>query len=770
MNYVRILLQVLLVAWVFSSCSPVRDLGEGQYLLNKNIIKNNKPELNKGIESIFKQKPNRKILGLFRFHLGVYSLANRGRDTRFKRWVKKTIGEAPIVLDSVLTAKSRTQALQYVQNNGYFNATVSDSTDYRKRKKANVIYTVNTGQGYTIKNITYLITDKVVESMVIQDTANSLLKTGNNYNTSNFQAERERVTKFLRNMGYYEFNQLYISFDVDTALKSHQANVKFIIAGTNVPGAGGDSVQSGSHKLYRINNIYIQTDYDPLAKVIKIPTDTVKYKDYYFLSSFKRLQYKPEALLTRVFIEKGDFYKINNGDYTYRGLSALSLFKFINVQYKPIENDTLFGYWLDSHILLTPSAKQDYKLELEGTHNGGNFGIGGSVTYRNRNSFRAAESIEVKFSAKVESIPDFVDTTADASSALSLNTYEIGPLITIRIPRFLWPLQKFNHIRSSNPVTQFSGSYINQKRPEYNRHQFVLSSGFEFKETKYKKHFVYPAEVNFSNFDLTPAFMRKLFEIDDPQLILYYRNYLITNGRYTFLYNTQELNSFRNFIYFRFSFEIAGNSLRLIDKFTKTNYNTEDKYEALGILYSQYIRPDFDLRFYQLFSSHSSMVYRLYAGMGYAYLNSTFIPYEKTFFAGGANDLRAFRPRTVGPGSFQTENFIEQLGDIKINANLEYRFDVFKILKGAVFLDAGNVWIGKATNTFEGGQFEFSTFLDELALGSGLGVRFDFTFFIFRVDAGVPLKDPGRDERDRWVVPDLKPSSILYNFAIGYPF
>ncbi len=416
MNYVRILLQVLLIAWVFSSCSPVRDLEEGQYLLNKNIIKNDKPELNKGIESILKQKPNRKILGLFRFHLGVYSLANRGRDSKFNRWVKKTIGEAPVILDSVLTAKSHTQVLQYVQNNGYFNATVSDSTDYRKRKKANVIYTVNTYEGYTIKNITYIITDKIVEGMVMQDTAKSLLKTGNNYNTSNFQAERERVTKFLRNMGYYEFNQLYISFDVDTALNSHQANVKFIIAGTNVPGAAGDSIQSGSHKLYRINNIYIQTDYDPLAKELKVPTDTVKYKDYYFLSSYKKLQYKPEALLTRIFIEKGDFYKINNGDYTYRGLSALSLFKFINVQYKPVESDSLFGYWLDSHILLTPSAKQDYKVELEGTHNGGNFGIGGSVSYRNRNSFKAAESIEVKFRAKIESIPDFVDTTADAQT------------------------------------------------------------------------------------------------------------------------------------------------------------------------------------------------------------------------------------------------------------------------------------------------------------------------------------------------------------------
>ncbi|MBK7387966.1 MAG: BamA/TamA family outer membrane protein [Bacteroidetes bacterium] len=350
-----------------------------------------------------------------------------------------------------------------------------------------------------------------------------------------------------------------------------------------------------------------------------------------------------------------------------------------------------------------------------------------------------------------------------------MNTYEIGPELNIRIPRLLWPLARFNHSRSSNPVTNFTSSFNYQKRPEYTRNNLVFSSGFEFKESKYKKHFVYPAEINYSSFNLSQAFVNKLVALNDLQLILYYRNYLITNGRYTFIYNSQEQNLYRDFVYFRFSFEIAGNSLRLIDKL-RTNYDENKTYQVLGINYSQYIRPDFDFSYYQIFSSHTALVYRLAAGIGMAYLNSDFIPYEKTFFAGGANDLRAFRARTIGPGSYAANNFIEQLGDIKINANVEYRFDIFRILEGAIFADAGNIWLRDNFRELPGSRFQPGTFLSELALGTGIGMRLDFTFFIFRIDAGIPLKDPGRAANDRWVINYLKLSSINYNFGIGYPF
>ncbi|MBL7916648.1 MAG: BamA/TamA family outer membrane protein [Bacteroidia bacterium] len=758
---------IILSAWLISSCSPVRDLGENKYMLHKNTIRSNKPELNESVTSILKQKPNRKILGVFRFHLGVYNLANRGKQTKFKSWVKRTIGEEPVVLDSVLTAKSRVQVKQFLQNNGYFNAVVTDTTVYLRRKRAHVTYQITTGNAYTLRNINYKIDDPAIRIILLNDSASSLLKAGNNYSTTDFQNERDRITTLLRNRGYYDFSQAYISFSVDTSLKSQQTDVYFVIKNPSQV-AFGDTIPL--HKVYRINNVFIQTDYDPLAKNLKIPTDTVVYKNYHFTSSFKKMRFKPEALLSRIFIEKGDLYKVNNADYTYKGLANLGLFRFVNIRYEPAEEDSTNYHLLNSFISLSPSAKQDYKVELEGTHNGGNFGIGGNLTYRNKNSFRSAELIELKIRAKIESIPDFVDSTnADQARPLSLNTYEIGPELNIRIPRLLWPLAKFNHSRSSNPVTNFTSYFNYQKRPEYTRNNLVFSSGFEFKESKYKKHFVYPAEINYSSFNLSQAFVNKLEALNDIQLILYYRNYLISNGRYTFIYNSQEQNLYRDFVYFRFSFEIAGNSLRLIDKL-RTNYNDNKTYQVLGINYSQYIRPDFDFSYYQIFSSHTALVYRLAAGIGVAYLNSDFIPYEKTFFAGGANDLRAFRARTIGPGSYAANNFIEQLGDIKINANIEYRFDIFRILEGAIFADAGNIWLRDNFRELPGSRFQPGTFLSELALGTGVGMRLDFTFFIFRVDAGIPLKDPGRDADDRWVINYLKLNSINYNFGIGYPF
>jgi len=755
---------------VFSACSPVKHLGPDAYLLNKNIVRSDKSELNEGIKSILKQKPNRKILGLFRFHLGVYTIANKGRQTGFKKWVKRTIGEEPVVIDSALTKRSHAQVLLFTQNEGYFNAVVTDTTIYKKRKKANVIYSIVTGEPYSIRKISYIISDPSVERLVMLDTVSSLLKPGKRFRAPEFQAERERVTNHLRNMGYYEFNQLYISFDIDSALKSNQVDVKFIIAGTNNEDDNDDSTMTGYHKMYKINDVFVQTDYDPLSKIEKIPTDTVEYKGYYFLSSRKKREYNPESLLMRIFIEKGDIYQLKNSDATYSGLSSLSLFKFINIKHEPVKLDTVPGYFLNTFITLTPAPKQSYKVELEGTNNGGNFGIGGNFTYTNKNSFKGSESVQLKLLAKLESIPDFTDSTADQSTAFSLNTREFGPEVTLRIPRFLWPLRKFNHTRSTNPVTLFTISYNFQKRPEYTRNLLVLSSGFEFRETRYKTHYIYPAEINLSNYSLTQAFIDKLDDLDNQQLTLYYQSYLITNGRYVFIYNSQQQNIFRNFIFFRFSFEIAGNSMRLIDYFTKPDYNVDSSYQTLGINYSQYVRPDFDFRYYQVFSQHSSLVYRLMSGIGIAYLNSEFIPYEKTFFAGGANDLRAFQPRTVGPGSYKSKNYLEQLGDIKINANVEYRVDIFKILEGAIFLDAGNIWLRNNNQNLPGAKFQVQNFISELAVGTGIGLRADFKFFIFRFDAGIPVRNPTRSVNDRWVLNEISLKSINPNFGIGYPF
>jgi hypothetical protein len=746
----------------------VKHLAPGTYLLSKNSVKTDKKELRDGINGILKQKPNRKILGIFKFHLGVYTLANHGKPTKFKEWVKNTIGEEPVTLDTLLTARSSVQVKQFMQNEGFFNATVTDTTVY-KRKKARVTYSVNAGPPYLIRNMKYTLPDTLIRLIVLYDSAACLVKTGNRFRTADFQAERERITRLLKNYGMYEFNQLFVAFDIDSSLKSEVVDVNYIISGPGGIVESADSAKTENHKIFRVKNIFVNTDYDPLKPTSKILADTTVYNGIYFISRGPRLLYKPESLLNRIYIESDTIYRINWVDRTYSGLAALGLFKFINVKFEAAPNDTVRGPWLNCNINLSPLPKQSYKLELEGTHNGGNFGIGGNITYTNKNIFRGGESFDIKFLGKVEAIPDFTDTIGE-QRGIDLNTFELGPVFTLRIPRFLWPLKKYNRIRTSSPVSLFTAGYNWQQRSEYTRDLFLLSSGIEFRERRYIKHFIYPAEVSYTNYQTTTAFSDKLTELDDPQLNTYYESNFITNGRYIFIYNNQEPNLVRNFTFFRFGFEIAGNSLRLFNKLTNPEYNTDSTYKLLSVSYAQYIRPEIDLRFYQLFSENTSMIYRFATGIGFSYLNSDFLPYEKTFFAGGANDLRAFLPRTVGPGSYETTNYVEQLGDIKINLNFEYRFDIFKVLEGALFLDVGNIWLRNADSSRVDAEFHWDSFYKELAVGAGAGLRFDFQFFIFRVDAGFPFRYPSGDMEDRWNFTNLKLNEFNINLGIGYPF
>jgi surface antigen Omp85-like protein len=750
--------------WGLTSCNPVKKLGDNAYLLNKNVVKVDKGELKENLTPIIKQKPNRKLLGVVRFHLAVYTIFNRGKSNKVKEWFKRTIGEEPVLVDSILTERTTEQLNLYLNNKGFFNAVVYDTTIYKlKRKKARVIYTAVTGPQYMIRNIKYNITDPRIKSIVIQDTINSKIKENSSFEVVNFQKERDRLVFSLENRGYYNFNQQLISFNIDSTLGTHQVDVELIITGPDGP----DSTKI--HRIYKVDHIFIRTDYDPLSLDDVAPADTIDTGEYHFLFSEIKPRFKPAALEPRLYIEEKQTYAINKVNKTYRGLTNFGMFRLVNIVFEPTEKDSAGFKWLNSYVSLAPIPKQDYKLELEGTHNGGNFGIGTNFSYRNKNAFRGIELFEIKLKAVMETLPNFVDSLDSDVKPFDFNTFEIGPEFSLRVPRMLWPLNK-NKSKLANPVSLFSALYNYQLRPEFKKNLAILSTGLEYSETKFKKHFIYPAEFNFAKVNLNPSFVDKLIETGDPLLLLYYRDYLITNGRYSFIYNNQNLKTRTDFFYLRANLEIAGNSLRLINLLTKSNYSKDSVYQVLNTDYSQYIRPDVEMRYYKYLNNNSQLVYRLAGGLGYAYLNSDFLPYEKVFYAGGANELRAFRPRKVGPGSYKDTLNFEQFGDIKISANIEYRFDIVKKFKGAFFLDAGNVWLRQDLATRPGGTFEIGNIANEMAIGTGIGFRFDFTFFIFRVDGGVPVRDPSLPKAERWVLDDTKFSSVIYNFGIGYPF
>ena len=403
----RIFFSGLILSGLYS-CSPYKQLDKDEYLLNRNIVKVDKPELKEGIKAIIKQKANRKILGLFRFHLGVYTMGNRGKPTKFKNWLKHTVGEEPVILDTLYTNKSTSQIKLFMANNGYFNAEVKDSTIYRK-KKAFVKYKIAGNEPYRIKDIVRESADNNLDSLVLKDTLNSLIQRGNIFRVDDLQKDRERITDRLRNRGYYFFNQQYISYRIDTAFNNYSLVVyQDVSKNETLDPDTKEVLKSENHKQYYIRNIYVGTDYDPMQKdTLTFAYDTVEYKTYYFLNkaNYKR-SIKPYVIANHTYLRPGSLYRQAASDRTYRSLNLLGVYKFISINFFPVEN-TVDTNFLDGYINLAPYIKQDYKVEMEGTNNGGNLGVAGDVSYRNKNVFRGGELFELKLRGALESQKNF---------------------------------------------------------------------------------------------------------------------------------------------------------------------------------------------------------------------------------------------------------------------------------------------------------------------------------------------------------------------------
>lgn len=771
MSFKPALFLLLLAAAFCFSCNPVRKLGKDAVLLNKNSIKCDRKEITSGLYPILKQKPNRKLLNIFRFHLGVYTVFDRLKPSKFNKWVKNAIGEEPVLFDSLLTDVSAKQIRQYMENSGYFNAAVTDTVYFPKKWKANVTYRVYSGVPYRIRDVYYVIEDSLIKQIVLSDTQQCFLKRNRIYNLNDFQQERERITSQLRNCGYYFFNQLYVTFKIDSALKSNQVDVYTFISN---PPATADSINAdaGRHRQYHVNNIFVRSDFDPSAPAsFYNVADTLEFRNRFFITRTPKKNFRPAALSNHIFSRRDSMYMLSNHESAYRSLADMNNFRFVNITFqKDTARKDSARNFINAFFNLTPMKKQAYRVEVEGTHNGGNLGTALNFVYTNRNTFRGAEITEFRIKTAFEDQKQF---TGSDNKILWFNTFDIGPELTYRLPRIfqVWPFSRIvPRYRIATPYTSFTVSYNLQQRPEFFKRIAGFSAGLTIRRKRTVSHQIIPAEINFVNVNPAPDFKLKLEEIGDPALTASYGNYLITDGRYSLIINTQQGTALRNFIFFRFNFEAAGNTIRLIDRLTGRVKKKDDVSRVLQNEYAQYIKPDLEFRFYHLLNENNSIVYRLYAGMGIPYLNSKALPFEKSFFAGGANDLRAFNARSVGPGSFDKEEKIQQSGEIKFNANLEYRFDLIRVLEGAFFIDAGNVWLFEEDPNRPGSKFEVNDFLSEVAAGGGFGFRFNFNYFIFRIDLGYKFRDPRLPEEQRWVYRKIQLRDGIGNFAIGYPF
>lgn len=766
---------------LLSGCNPARHIPEGQFLLNRNQITIEEAEIKRDqLQPYIRQKPNRRILGFYRFHLHVYQLANRGRENSIKRWMKNTIGESPVLFDQALMHSSQQQFELFMQSKGYFNASIESEVNMN-RQRANVSYKVTGNTPYSIRNLQYQITDPHLASYVYSDTSNALIAAGQRYDADRLQQERERISRNLRNLGFFSFSRDFILFQVDSTLGTHQVDIDLLINNPETSRAGGsDSLSTGRHRRYVIDQVFIYPDFSPF-RTGSTPFDTTRFFTdrqeegpvYHFLHN-EPMSLRPRAMVQNILIEPGQYFRSRNVELTYNYLSGLRNFRFINLQFsennqpsKGTISDTL-GF-LDARIQLARSPSNAFTIEAEGLNSSGNLGVAGNFLFTNRNFFGGAERLNIRLKGALEAAGE--SARSEVINRLPFNTLELGAEASIDFPKLLLPIPMERLSKNARPQSTILTGINYRQRPDYTRYILNVSYGFEWSENPRKRHYLYPLEIS-SIKVFNDSILRSRIPEGNPLILSRYRDHLTGGLKYAYVYNTQQIGRDIDFMYFRGNFESAGNIMQLASRGMNTSTDENGSYTLFNIPFAQYLKGDIDLRFYKFFERNNNLAIRFMAGAGIPYGNSTVMPFVKSYYAGGANSIRAWRIYALGPGAYSDSLAIrfDRYGDIKLEANIEHRFAIYQFWHAAIFADAGNVWFINENPQFPGGEFSFSGFYREIAIGAGAGLRLDFDFFVVRIDAAFPVHDPSLEAGQRWISNWPRFRSWNFNLGIGYPF
>jgi outer membrane protein assembly factor BamA len=744
-----------------SSCRTTKKVPDGSYLLKKNIVvisdKENRFLSMDEIQSYIRQRPNRS--DMFKLHLRLYNMS--GKDTA--KWLNRKLqswGEPPVIFDSSLIKYSVDNIESYMRNQGLYHVTVKDSVIYTK-KKAKVIYSVQPNNSYIIKNIEYDISDTTIKKYVMSDTTR--LRRGRRLSASMLDREREAIANRLRNNGYYTFNKSFITFKVDTAIGNMDADLKMTIpAFTKIE---NDRKIETDYPVYKINNVYFYTNYSSLLAVTDSSYtkafDTLRHGDMFLLYKNNR-NLKPGVLSRVNLLEKDDIYSEDKVNKTYNNLAGLALFKSITIQFKEADEG-----FLDCLIFLDPFLTQSYEVDIELSTNASNMiGFSPGFTYGHKNLFRGAEVFNLDFRGVFQ-------RSFGSSNHLSSQEYNGG--ISFDVPRFLMPVS-LGYFKTQVPHTQFRTSYVYQQRPDYTRAMASFRFGYRWKSSQTNTYQLNLLDFNMTKmYDLSPAFYASIY---NPYLKNMYSNHFVLGMTGSFVYNNQPeagRNRWRreSFWYYRINGDIAGNILSMFNPTMKTDEDLGRL--VIGMPYSQYIKGDMNVVYDYPVNTSSSLVSRFYFGIGKAYGNSLSMPFEKMFYSGGANSLRGWQVRGVGPGSVSSDSidlFPNQVADLRLELNAEYRFPLFWRFEGALFADAGNVWSLSALDIRDGARFSFNRFYKEIALNTGIGLRLNFGYFILRFDSGFKVHDPGLPSGNRIISPFhwFDGDNFNLHFGINYPF
>ncbi len=760
---------IILVCLLLAACSGTKHLPPGDKLYTgahvklesaEKISKKKLRSIKKTAEGALVPKPNSSFLGM-RFKLWRYMAAGDTAESKLKKWMKRT-GEAPVMMDNVKPMVTSTVIDARLYNIGIFKSFTEYSIT-EKRKTAKVIYTSRIHQPFAVKEMNYAVSDSSLSRIILTEKEKSLIKPGDDYSLEKLRNERERIDALLKNNGYFYFDPDFLLFKADTSETDKTVVFRLTLK---------DSVPQQALTVYRINNVYIDQAYSLSERAASRVKDTIPYGNYLFLGKERRKSISLKVIARSVFLKKNDVYSRKNHNSTLNRLMSMGNFKFVSIKFT--DSDTTAPGFLDATILMTPMSKYSFKAEVDIVSKSNNYtGPRMNVSILDRNTFKGAEFLNFSLAGSWE--------TQLSGKNKNLQSYSLNPKIEIIYPRFLVPFRMKRTSSIYLPKTRFSLSYDYLKRGNYfdmRSLQFIY--GYKWKEDIRKEHELNPVNVSYNAVGNKSDAFLELLE-SNPFLKKSYEDQFIAGANYTFTYNEQVLPEKTIQTYLQLNTEVAGNAFSLANVLAGNKISSESPSLIAGSSYSQFAKMSLDGRGYYNFPDRNKFAVRIYAGLAKPYGNSSTLPYVRQFFSGGPSSIRAFQINSVGPGTYNQNNdsigFLKLGGDVKLEFNAEYRFNIYRFFKGALFTDAGNVWLLESNSSTMGSPFSFSGFAGEMAVGAGIGLRIDVSFFLLRFDLAMPLRKPWLEKNNRWVIdkinfgsPSWRADNLILNVAIGYPF
>lgn len=771
---------------LLTGCSSTKYVPDNQYLLDKVVITSDDKDFKEAdLRDYLHQRPNFKAFGLIKWQLYLYNWSGKND----KSWVNKQLrrmGEAPVVLDTMLVEQSADELERFLVNKGYIHADVTTRIDTLRHKKAVVTYMLHPNTPYRIRNYQTAISDPVIDSIAhippkkrnwlsnmfkpSNEDYVSLVKEGNPFDRDLLDLERSRVTKLVRREGYYAFNKDHLAYMADSAFNQNAVDLEMYLKPYRRLKEDG-SVKEEAHRPYYINKVTVVADYDPLKSELEnlmSLRDTMKAGDIYVVYANRRF-IRPSALARSVYLAPGKQYDESNVEQTYSSFARLRALKNINIRFREFEeNDSLK---LDCSILAAPTKLQGFGVELEGTHSAGDLGFASSVNYQHRNLFRRSETFSFKVRGAYEAL-------GSSKSSIDGNYWEFGAETGLMFPRFVFPFVSESFKRRMKATTEFKIGYSFQTRPEYQR--TILSGGWSYiwqdRLNTQSRHVFKLVDIDYVHLPK----IDKAFADSLPESTRQYNftDQFVLGIGYTYTFNNYvPQNKNRNTHSLRVSVEMAGNLLYGFSKVLGAHKNDKGSYSLFGIPYAQFTKVDVDFSKNIALDAKNRVAYRIGVGVGYPYGNMTKLPFERSYFSGGANSVRGWSVRSLGPGSMELEyarSFADQVGDIRLDMNLEYRTKLFWKFEMAAYVDAGNIWTFHEDASHPKANFDFSRFYKEIAFSYGLGLRADFNFFVLRFDTGMKAYDPQQRGGKKWAIKNpnfnSRTGNFAWHFAVGYPF